>query len=235
VTPKSAGKQEAEQRTVAFALKPFRVWGPPKCVPLFRRQPVAQSDSQFLDAFDAPDSRGQICAQEATLCRLVCQAANCAKPEVDCTWGEMTGLEVHAVADNHSLAKRQPWFGAVPVHKFVNRVAIAALSIRAGQAIENRGLRDFKIWQSQDGFCRGTFLFASGLSLHLLWPPTPQAHPATITTRPASVRLARHPPRTPNPGNLVPAVFDECVGDLTLTDTCLREIMSCLPTSQRSG
>ena len=30
--------------------------------------------------------------------------------------------------------------------------------------------------------------------------------------------LARHPTGTLNPGNLVPAVFDECVGDLSLSE-----------------
>ena len=60
---------------------------------------------------------------------------------------------MHATANNHSLAEGQPWLGAVPVHEFVDGVAIAALGIRAGQAIENRRLRDFKIRQSQDGFC----------------------------------------------------------------------------------
>jgi hypothetical protein len=58
----------------------------------------------------------------------------------------MTGLEMYAIADNHSLAERQPWLGAVPVHEFVNGVAVTALGIRAGKAVENGGLRDFKIW-----------------------------------------------------------------------------------------
>jgi hypothetical protein len=34
VTTKAASKQDAEQRTVAFALKPFRVRGPKVRVPL---------------------------------------------------------------------------------------------------------------------------------------------------------------------------------------------------------
>jgi hypothetical protein len=39
----------------------------------------------------------------------------------------------------------QPWLGAVPVHEFVDGMAIATLGIRSGKAIENGGLRDFKI------------------------------------------------------------------------------------------
>ena len=41
--------------------------------------------------------------------------------------------------DGAGAFSQERWLGAVPVHKFVNRVAIAALSIRARQAIENRG------------------------------------------------------------------------------------------------
>jgi hypothetical protein len=63
MTPKSAGKLEAEQGTVAFTLEPLRLRCLPKSVPLFCRQPVAQSDSQFLYTFDAPDSGSQIGAE----------------------------------------------------------------------------------------------------------------------------------------------------------------------------
>jgi hypothetical protein len=59
-------------------------------------------------------------------------------------------------------------------------------------------------------------------------------------TRPNGQRRVRCglPVIRPEPRNLeslASPLFGECVGDLTLTDTCLREIMSCLPTSQRSG
>ena len=40
---------------------------------------------------------------------------------------------MHALENNHSLAERQPWVGAVPVHEFVNGVAIPALGIGAGE------------------------------------------------------------------------------------------------------
>ena len=70
-----------------------------QCVPLFCRQPVAQSDSQCHYNFDEPDSRCQIGAEQATLYRLVFKAAIRSKQEVYCTWGEMRGLEMHAIAD----------------------------------------------------------------------------------------------------------------------------------------
>jgi len=69
-------------------------------------------------------SGGQIGAQEAALRRLVSQPADGPEPEIDCAWGEMTGLQMHTVADDYRLAERQSWLGAVPVHELVNGMAI---------------------------------------------------------------------------------------------------------------
>lgn len=146
VATESTCNQEGKQRPITFALEPLPVWCLPQSLPLFCRQPVAQPDAEFLHTLDAPYSRSQIGTQEAALCRLIRQSPNGAKPEVNCTWREVTGLEVHPITDDHCLTERQPWLGAVPVHEFVNCMAIAALRVRAGKAVENRGLRDFKIW-----------------------------------------------------------------------------------------
>ena len=59
---------------------------------------------------------------------------------------------MHPVADDYSLAERQSRLRAVPLHEFVDGMAIAALSVRAGKAVEDGGLRDFEVWQSQDRF-----------------------------------------------------------------------------------
>ena len=87
---------------------------------------------------------------------------------------------------DYCFAERQSWFRAVPVHELVNGVEIAALSVRAGKAAENSGLRDFKVWQSQDRFTNGALFFTTWISFHHLWPPTPPVHTATNDTRPGS-------------------------------------------------
>jgi hypothetical protein len=56
----SAGQQDGKQRAITFALQPLPVWRLPECLPLFRGQPVAESDAQFLDALDAPYPRSQV-------------------------------------------------------------------------------------------------------------------------------------------------------------------------------
>jgi hypothetical protein len=60
----------------------------------------------------------------------------------------MSRLQIHPITDDNGFAEGQPWFGAVPIYKFVDGVAIAALRVRTGQTVENCGLRDFKVRQS---------------------------------------------------------------------------------------
>ena len=45
-------------------------------------------------------------------------------------------------------------------------MTIAPLRIGAGKAVDDRGLRNIEIWQSQDRFGMGTLYFAMGLCLH---------------------------------------------------------------------
>jgi hypothetical protein len=50
----AAGQQDGRQRPITFALQSLPVWRLPECLRLFRGQPVAGSDAQFLDTLDAP-------------------------------------------------------------------------------------------------------------------------------------------------------------------------------------
>jgi hypothetical protein len=68
------------------------------------------------------------------------------EPEIDCAWGEMAGFQMHRVTDDDSFAERQSRLRPLPVHKFINGMAISALSIRAGEAVENGRLGDFAVW-----------------------------------------------------------------------------------------
>jgi len=57
---------------------------------------------------------------------------------------------MHPVPDNHGLAERQPRFRAVPIHEFVDRMPVTALSIGTREAVEDDRLCDLEIRQSQD-------------------------------------------------------------------------------------
>jgi hypothetical protein len=45
--------------------------------------------------------------------------------------GEISRLQMHPVANDHHLIEREPWLGAIPVHEFVDGVALAPLRIWA--------------------------------------------------------------------------------------------------------
>jgi hypothetical protein len=59
---------------------------------------------------------------------------------------------MHSVPEDDGFAERQPRFGTIPFHEFVNRVPIAALSIGTGKAVEDSGFRDFEVWQPEHQF-----------------------------------------------------------------------------------
>jgi hypothetical protein len=56
----TAGQQDGEQSPITFALQSLPVWCLPECMPLFGGQPVAESDTQLLDALDASYPRSQV-------------------------------------------------------------------------------------------------------------------------------------------------------------------------------
>jgi hypothetical protein len=149
VAPEPTRKQEREERSVTLALEPLPVRSLPERGPLFGRQPVAQPDAQFLYAFDTPDSSHQIGAEEAAVRSLIRQTANCPHPQVDRARREMPGLKMHPIANDNSLVEGESWLGAVPIHEFVDGVAIPPLRVWARQTAENRGLRDFKVWLTE--------------------------------------------------------------------------------------
>src|ERR1035441_4242391 len=99
------------------------------------------------------------------------QDAHCSEAKVDGARSEIAGLQMHSVPDDHGLAERQPRLGAVPLHELVNCMPIAALSIGAVKAVEDRGFRGFEVGQSQDRLRATALVFATRLSLHDLWPP----------------------------------------------------------------
>ena len=83
VSPQPTRKQKRQECPIALALESACVRSLPERDPLFGRQPVAQPDTEFLYAFDAPDSGRQVGAEESAVCGLVGQPANAPQPEVN--------------------------------------------------------------------------------------------------------------------------------------------------------
>jgi hypothetical protein len=103
---------------------------------------------------------------------LTPRTPTCGRPRAEGNrpWGEMARFQMHPVTDDNRLAERQSRLRVVPVHEFINGMAIAALSVWA-ETVENGRSGDLEIWQSQDHFGDATLIFAGWLCLHHLWPP----------------------------------------------------------------
>ncbi len=103
--PQAACKQNGKQGPIALAFEALVVRRLPQRLPLLRRQPVPQTDSEFLHALDAPDSSGQIGAEETTVGCLVGETPNGTEAQIDGTGSEFARFEMHAVAQNHRLVE----------------------------------------------------------------------------------------------------------------------------------
>ena len=65
--PQPAAKQDRKNRPISSALDRVRRRSLPESTGLFSRQPVAQSDAQYSDAFHAPNAGRQLTAQQASI------------------------------------------------------------------------------------------------------------------------------------------------------------------------
>jgi len=142
VPPKPAGEQKCKKCPITFTLHLPAVGRLPQSLPLLGGQPVAKPYSQFLYAVDSPYPSSQVCAEEPAVGCLVRKTAHGSKTKVDRTGSEIAGFQMHSVPEDHGFAERQPRLGTIPLHEFVDRVPVPALSIGTGKAVEDSGFRD---------------------------------------------------------------------------------------------
>src|SRR5271157_1932524 len=133
--PQPATKQDRENRPISSALDRARRGSLPESTGLFSRQPVAQSDAQFPDAFHAPNAGRQLRAQQACICGFVCEPPHGSESSIDRSCRELAILEENAITGDHNLVERQAWLGAVPLNEFIDRVSISALRLGRAKAI----------------------------------------------------------------------------------------------------
>src|SRR5664280_2968747 len=151
--PQPAAKQDCENRPISSALDRVRRRSLPESAGLFSRQPVAQSDAQFSDAFHAPNAGRQLRAQQASVGGLVGEPSYCSKSSIDRSPCKLPILKEYAVTRNHNLVERQAWLGAVPLNKLINGVSVATLRLGRAKAIQNRRFAVIQIRQTE--FCLG--------------------------------------------------------------------------------
>src|SRR5271166_6745095 len=114
--PQTAAKQDGKNRPISSALDSVRRRSLPESAGLFSRQPVAQSDAQFSDAFHAPDAGRQLRAQQASVGSLVGEPSHGRQPSIDRSSRELAILEENAITGDHNLVERQARLGAVPLN-----------------------------------------------------------------------------------------------------------------------
>jgi hypothetical protein len=136
VPSKAAGEQKCQKRPITFTLHLPAVWRLPQGLPLFGGQPVAKPYSQFLYALDSPYPSRQVCAEKPAVGCLIRKTAHGSKTKVEWSGSEIAGFQMHSVPKDHGFAERQPGLGTIPIHEFVDRVPVAALSIGAGKAVD---------------------------------------------------------------------------------------------------
>lgn len=56
---------------------------------------------------------------------------------------------MHSVPEDHRFDERETRLGTIPLHEFVNRVPVAALSIGTGKAVQDSRSRDIEVRQPE--------------------------------------------------------------------------------------
>ena len=74
--PQAAREQQCEQCSVTFSFQSLMIGCLPKCLALLRGQPIAETHSQLLHAFNAANTSRQIGAEETAVGGLVCEPAH---------------------------------------------------------------------------------------------------------------------------------------------------------------
>src|SRR5271155_5744571 len=107
----------------------------PKFDGLLRREPVPDSNPQFLDTLDAPDAGRQVGTKQTAVGRFISESANCSQTQVDRGGCQFPGLKVDTVTEHHGPIERQPGLRTVPFDELLDRMAISALSVGRTEAV----------------------------------------------------------------------------------------------------
>ena len=90
---------------------------------------VAEADAQLLHPFDATNTGRQIGAEKTAVGCFVGEPAHGAKTQIDGSWGELTGFEMRAIAQDHNPVEGQARFRTIPVNELIDGVTIAPLCV----------------------------------------------------------------------------------------------------------
>jgi hypothetical protein len=81
----------------------------------------------FFTPFDATNTGSQIGAEKTAVGGFVGEPAHGAEAQIDGSGGELPGLQMRAIAQDHDPVEGQARFGTIPVNELIDGVAIPAL------------------------------------------------------------------------------------------------------------
>jgi hypothetical protein len=116
---------------------------------LLRTQPIAGTESELLDSFDAANPRGQLGTQQTGVGGFVSQATHGCKLLVDSVGGQMPRFQVHAIAHDHDTVESQPRLGAIPGDELIDGVQIDTARSWRTEAVENCRFTMIQVWQAE--------------------------------------------------------------------------------------
>ncbi len=82
-TAQPATQEEAEERSVSFALEGIRARYLPEGFCLIGGEPVTKANAEVLRPSDPPDASGEIRAEQAAISSFVCEAPDRREPPVN--------------------------------------------------------------------------------------------------------------------------------------------------------
>jgi hypothetical protein len=126
----STTQKHSQDGSVPFTLDRVPAGNLPQGSGLLHGQPISKPHAQLFRPFHAPNTSGQIRAQQSGVRRLIRETSDCGKPHVNGPWRQQAIFEMNPVAGHHRFVEGQPRFGAVPPNEVVVCHSVVVLIFR---------------------------------------------------------------------------------------------------------
>ena len=139
--------QHSEHRLIPHLPRSRRPIRPKQALPLFRGQPISDTNAEAARSFHSSDPCRKIRAQQAAISCFIREPTDRRQSEVDRSGSVLLLFKGDSVTGHHGLVKRQPWLRTIPVDEFADGMLIGSLRTSRSQAVQHGGLRLFQIRQ----------------------------------------------------------------------------------------
>ncbi len=113
-------------------------------------QPVSHPNSNPAHPLDASNPGGQFWTEQAGVGGLKSNSSDRCQPEVNGRGRILLLLKIESLAQNRGAVECETWFRAVPVDEVGYGTVISTLAAFGNEAIQDGGVRLFRIGKCQD-------------------------------------------------------------------------------------